>query len=249
MQTLGALCHVFYGILSLVLGFRLLLRGLRTESAAERLLGLALLGLGGIGFLCLLVPAAIDPEVQTPLTIGFSVVGRILMDSGMIAMLAFTVVVFRPGEPLARRLALALAVILAASVVGMFAGGDWWGRDVSSVAYWVEMLGAQCVLAWAVGEAWNYRAKLRRRAALGLASDPEVQNRVLLWAGFGLAQFSMMAAVALSTCIYASTGRIVLGLDAVISACGLSSALCLWLAFWPPQEFRVWLNRFVSQST
>lgn len=249
MQTLGALCHIFYGILSLILGVRLLLRGLRTKSEAERLLGLALLGLGGIGFLCLLVPAAIGPEVQTPLTIGFSVVGRILMDSGMIAMLAFTVVVFRPGEPVARRIAVSLAVILAASVAGMFATGDWWGRDVGSVAFWVEMVGAQTVLAWAAGEAWNYRMKLRRRQALGLASDPEVQNRVLLWAGFGMAQFSMMAAVSVSTWIYASTGRIVLGLDAVIAACGFASAVCLWLAFWPPRAFRTWLNGVASQST
>jgi len=249
MQALGALCHVFYGIVSLVLGIRLLLRGVRTKSAAERLLGLALLGVGGIGFLCMLVPAAIGPEVETPVTIAFSVVGRILVDSGMIAMLAFTVVVFRPGQPVARRLAMGLAGILVASVGAMFAAGEWWGRDVASVAFWAEMLGAQCVLAWAAGEAWHYRLKLRRREALGLVSDPEVQNRVLLWAGFGLAQFCMMAGVALATCIFASTGRIFLGLDAVISACGLSSAVCLWLAFWPPRAFRHWLNEIVSQST
>lgn len=246
---LGVLCHLLYVVVSGILGVRLLRRGLRTKSAAERLLGLALLGAGGFGYLFMLIPAALGPDVTTPLMIAFSVVGRILVDAGMLAMLAFTLTVFHPGKRWARWIAGALVGATVVSVIGMFLAGDWWGTHVGSVAYWGEIAGAQGALAWATWEAARYWRQLRRRQVLGLVSDPEVPNRVLLWTGFGMAQLALMAAVTVTTYIYATSGRILLSLDAVISACGLVSAVCLWLAFWPPQVYRSWVAGNVSQGT
>lgn len=240
MEALGAVCHLLYVLVSAIVGTRLLARGRRADATPERWLGLALLGQGGIGYLAMLIPAVIGPEIETPLTISLSIAGRLMVDGGMLALLGFTLSVFRPGDRRARWIAALLVSITVAAVAAMFAAGDWWGKDVQSVSFWAEILGAQGALAWATGEAWLYRQRLVRRVALGLA-DPEIANRALLWTGFGVAQLGLMATVILATCLYAATGRIFLTLDAVMAGCGLASSLCLWLAFWPPVAYRRWI--------
>jgi hypothetical protein len=239
VEALGALCHLLYVIVSAIVGARLLVRGWRAQAMPERWLGFALLGIGGVGYLAMLIPAAIGPEVETPLTISLSIAGQLLVDAGMLSLLGFTLSVFRPESRVARGVAAVLAAITIAAVAGMFAAGDWWGKEVRSVAYWAEILGAQGALAWATGEAWLYLRQLGRRAVLGLA-EPEIANRALLWTGFGVAQLGLMVAVTLATCLYAATGRIFVTLDIVMAGCGLASSLCLWLAFWPPAFYRSW---------
>lgn len=239
MELFGALCHLSYVVVSAVLGVRLLRRGRADGGVPELWLGVALLGMGGFGYLAMLIPAAIGPDVQTAPLLTLSAIGRLMMDGGMLAMLGFTFAVFRPAGRWARAVAAGLAVLTCGGVAGMFAAGDWWGKDVHSTAYWVEVVGAQGVLGWAALEAWIFRRQLVRRRALGLG-EPEVANRALLWAGFGAAQFTLMVLVTLATVLYDATGRIFVGLDAAIATCGLASGLCLWLAFWPPEAYRRW---------
>ncbi len=237
MALLGALCHLLYVGVSAALGARLLARGLRSGAVPERWLGLALLGMGGIGYLAMLIPAATGPELHTPLLVALSVVGRVLMDAGMMAMLGFTLAVFRRGERWALALAGVLGALIVASIAGMWSAGDWWGMDVTGVAYWTEVLGAQGAVAWATIEAWRYHRQLRRRAVFGL-TEPEIADRAWLWASFGAAQLALMALVTVSTCLYVATGHIYVLLDALIGGCGIASSVVLWLAFWPPEAYR-----------
>ena len=121
-----------------------------------------------------------------------------------------------------------------------FLAGDWWGKEVYSAPFWIEIVGAQGAIAWAAAEAWRYSRQLAKRADLGLA-EPELANRALLWCGFGVAQLTLVAFVVLATWLFAETGRIFVGVDMSIAGSGLASAVCLWLAFWPPVAYRRWV--------
>jgi hypothetical protein len=97
------------------------------------------------------------------------------------------------------------------------------------------------VFAWTGAESLGCWAKLRRRAALGLA-DPVVANRMLLWSVAGFATVVLSVVIALSMHAGLAPLRHPLPLAAIGSAAMIAS-VCWALVFLPPAAYLERLRR------
>ncbi len=93
-------------------------------------------------------------------------------------------------------------------------------------------------MAWAASESLRYYGLMKRREALALA-EPLVTNRFLLW-GIG-ALAGATATVFSGTMIAlgaAADSQLLIGLRLTTALCGATSAIAIWLAFFPPAAYR-----------
>jgi hypothetical protein len=109
--------------------------------------------------------------------------------------------------------------------------GAWLGR-------WGPNLGLLAAYGWASFEPLRFRRLMLRRVKLGMG-DPLVANRLLLW-GIGTGAIAAVAAIHLVAQLF---GRFELPHSwvGVVSLLVLTTAVCEWLAFFPP---RAWRERF-----
>jgi hypothetical protein len=236
MQLVWAGFAAFF-VVSLVVGVRLLALASRTGRAPELLVGLAVLGIGPVGF-------GLQAVASLPQAADFAEVlaatSAAAVALGIWAKLIFNWLVYRRGSRVALAVTLLTSLAVAAHLLAQPLRGSFLdaSRDIAlgSVRGAMQAL----ALAWGAGEAFAYWGSLRRRARLGLA-DPVLVNRFLMWAiSASAAGLGTVIGVGASL----ATGEAMLALPAVLassSAFGLVAAVGMWLAFAPPRAYVAWI--------
>lgn len=228
---------------SLVLGARLMGLSRRTGGMPERVMGLGLFLMGGVGYpvtLTALQGEGLPEGVRGAL----AVTGMLCNTVGMTAMAFFNRRVFRPDETWAALLlagvALGYLVPLALQLFGPGVGsfvttqeGPWqWTRGMAIVPTF-----------WGGLESLRYHRMLRKRLELGMA-EPVVVDRFRLW---WIAMWTAAAISCVSTALELAgiaVARSPVG-GILVGTLGMVVAASLWLAFFPPQAY---LRRVAARS-
>jgi len=245
-QALYLLSTLAFAVTAAVVGLRLLLLSRRTGQEAERMLGIGVLFTAVLGYALLMVGligrrllgvAAGDGAMFT----GATLVGWLFHNVGVMCMLRFVVVVFRPGDRWARLLAAAMSVVLWIGW-GSYAADGGLVDGQPHGGYWIAFAVIGTYPLWTAVESFRYWVLMRRRLALGLA-DPLVANRFLLWA---LASLSAAASIwivnlpSLSGRVPGSEAAADLTAVAMLftGAFGVATVCAYWLTFFPPAWYR-----------
>ena len=231
-------------VASLAVGVRLVALAVRKGQAPELLIGLAVLGIGPVGFGLQTVAGLVDAHDlgETLATASAAAVAI-----GIWAKLIFNWLVYRRHSRVALVAMIALAGAVAVQLLAQPMRGSFL-EATQDIRVGAARGALQVVaLGWGAAEALVYWAKLRRRARLGLA-DPVLTNRFLMWA-------ISAAAAALGTAIGVTaslaTGKNMLQLPEIVassSAHGFVAAIGMWLAFAPPRAYARWLTASPSRA-
>jgi hypothetical protein len=245
MRALGILSLAAMAASGVIVGFRLLALGRRTQQQPELLMGLGLVGVAVLGGPLAFV-GRLPALVATPLGDGLFAVGLAATQTGIALFCVFTWLVFR-RDSLWATLLLVLAVgALGVEWLGLLhasARGTTMEEILPHTRPWGVAIVATLALAfaWTGCEAWAYHQRLRRQLALGLG-DPVVANRMLLWAAAGFATVLMCGAIA--ACMLAGLAPLRHPLPLVaIALSSLCASACWLLAFFPPASYLTALRR------
>lgn len=225
-------------VAALSVGLRLLALAARTRRAPELLIGLAVLGIGPVGFGLQTVAGRVaDPALAEPL----ATAAAAALALGVWAKLAFNWLVYRPESRVALATMLALGVAVAAHLLAQPLLGSF--LDAARDPRLVGARGAlqASALGWGSLEALGCWVRLRRRARIGLA-DPVLVNRFLMW---GIAAGAAAQGTAIGVVTSLASGASALESPAILvssSAHGFVAALGMWLAFTPPGVYLRWLR-------
>ena len=242
MFVFAALSLAFSSLLGSVLGVRLILLFLRTRMLPELAIGFASLGVGLAGPLLQVLTGRPD-LASSPALQALWALALLLLGVSSAAVALINCRVFHPGDARAA----ALCGLFLAALVG------WWGisiatgtslRGTGPVSKALFYLGRYPVQAWAVYECFTYAAKLRRRAALGLA-DPFMAHRFALW---GFSSATLLGLYCVTAFVEEVLGLTAMKVPLALFACsflGISSSIGIWLAFFPPAFYRR-LPRFAA---
>jgi hypothetical protein len=236
-DLLGLIGFGSFLAVSLAVGLRLLWLARATRRLPELAIGLDLVLAGAVGYGLLLASESLR-LLPAPYDGWGSFAGVTAISLGSACLAWFTRRVFRPASAAAHIAFVALVVGLALGIYGSWAlhieratagAGRWLGT-------WAPNLGLCIAYAWAAFEPLRYRARLRRRARVGIETgDPLATNRMLLW-GLGT---GAIAAIALLHLVAQLFGRHQLppSLVSVVSLLALTAAVSEWLAFFPPRGY------------
>ncbi len=224
------------GLVYLIVGIRLFALSRRTRERPEYLLAL--------NYLCLGVSYFLYQFPGTPGThlMWVLVAARIIYSVGIVPLLLFTRDVFRDGSRWANALVWTNALVLFSGVFFSTLDGDIEGLIVSSVWFWCDWIGYTAPYIWISTEASIAYSAARKRKRVGLC-EPDVPNRFLLWALFGI--FAALASIALiplylevaATQVWPSWG------DYTSGGFETAGTVVLWFVFFPPAFYRRWVNR------
>lgn len=256
----GSLYVVATAAFALTAGFvgvRLLLLARTTRQQPEALLGGGLLCTAGLGYGLLIAGVIGNQSLRqsgaapsSALTF-LSYVGWLFHNLGVMLMLRFTVVVFRPGVRWARTLSLVMSVVLWLAW-GLYAAGDGISSGRPDAAYWLAMTVIGTYPLWVALESFAYYRRTRRQRALGLC-EPLVCNRFLLWSLASLSALASIWTVNVPTVLLSLTA---MGADAtaalstvtmlVTAGFGITTVLLYLLTFMPPDWY---VRRFEGEAT
>jgi hypothetical protein len=182
MEESAFLGGVVAGLVSFIVGVRLIRLSWRSQKSPEFLLGVTLF-LWGLAYACWQIPCA---TANQPLTRPLFFAGRVFTCAATIFFASFTWIAFRSRARWAKALVFAIAIGVFAGVAGSTTVGDWEGvRPLSDPWWWADWAAAVVALSWVGVEGFiNYR-NARQRVRLGLC-DPLVCNRYLLWGITGI---------------------------------------------------------------
>jgi hypothetical protein len=228
-------------VVSLVIGVRLLLLARRTGEIPELLIGLAVLGIGPLGFgLSMLAFATLGRSTITSATLQGSAFVAIFI--GAAAQYLFVWCVFRRQAAWVRPLVYAATTLLATAYAADILENGLVNRQYGGVWFWSSVVLRLLVMAWSSAESLLYWSRMRRRLRLGLA-DPVVTNRFLLWGvGSGAAFFGSALGVTVAALTGMSANQIP-SLNLIVSLHGLVAAIAMWFAFQPPAFYRRFIER------
>jgi hypothetical protein len=222
-----ALSYVAAIAVSLGVGIPVLVRSWRHRDARLALLG-AVVTFDGLEWLAWGL-AVFTSAADTPLGDALGIASRAGIAASTLCMIAFTRVVFRPGEAAARVVTWLLVGALLGGFLGGGLSGDWIGVETNVAWLWIEQLAIALIYGWATLEPLRYHLLMRRRVAHGLA-EPVVANRFLLWSlyagGFCLSQ--------LLYCVSLTFVGAVSSLDVLSAGLVVGAELALFLAVFPP---------------
>lgn len=251
MELLRQLGVGIFVLTCLVVGIRLLSLAARTRQMPELALGLTLFMSGGLGGLLYFLGTNHAGAFGTlaPWVAGC---GRFCMSTGAIILWGFTWRVFRPGSPWAEALFTVGAAVVAAGFVGE---GITTGFSTGSANEIWSRLGVSArglAYLWAAIESLRYFGVLRRRLRVGLG-EPVLANRFLFW---GIANTAALGiyVVALVNALEkyphdVAAGVFRSGWALLTSALGLTSAVCIWLAFFPPARYLRWMAQAAEEGS
>ena len=241
MKLFGLIGVASYCVAALVIGVRLLWLARRTGELPERLIGIAFLSGGGLGYTGLVAASLLSPTAPDAAGVLFYA-GWSGMSLAASCLLVFWRRVYHPSLSAARGVVVGGIVLVAVSMVGVFLTGAP-GADLASNPWYLAGLVAQggsyAVNAWA---STRYCQLLRRRSTLGLA-EPVVANRIQLWS---VASWAITLQYSYSITRLTLTGQSsTSGPETmVISSLGLLAAGTMLLAFFPPP----WYLRHIEGS-
>ena len=230
MALLALLGISAFGVVSFVVGLRLVLLSRRTGLLPERLIGVSLFLAGGLGT-ALLVAASFAGEARWLVT----TISVLMINLGVVALGVFNWRVFRPTLFGATLVAACIALLFLSMIVDRLAG-EYLGASRGVFSITVDYAGRLILYGWATYESLRQYALARRRVRIGL-TEPLVANRFLLW-GIG-------TSAALGIWLHAFWSELLRRPDPtetylVITALGSACALAIWLAFFPPRAYRAW---------
>lgn len=245
-MTIVALAGVLAFVLtSLIVGTRLIWLSQQSYRLPALSIGLALFLNGGLGYVLLTASLAMPDAVGSWMP-WLQTSGLLCVSAGAAALWLFTWRTFRPGETWAACLVAGAVAILVLSFAMLAIDGAFAEPIVRSGAwFWPGFVVRGLSLAWAGGESIRYYRLMKRREALDLA-EPLVTNRFLLW-GIG-AMAGATATVFSGTMIALDLGagsQLDAGLRFMTALLGLTAAIAIGLAFFPPAVYR---RRFVKAS-
>ena len=242
MAGMGEIGVGAFIVTSLVVGGRLLLLAARTRQLPEFALGFGLFTLGGIDYILNLLARSdslLGDDGRAVAMIAAVHCGA----TGILAIALFTARVFRPGSGLASAAVIASALGLAGLGIAQGLTTGYLAvatREDPALFIRGFNLIQSAIFAWTAGEAFGYTRTLRRRLALGLG-DPVVLDRVLLW--------GRASAIASAIYVLYAAGEAIGGdllaspvWNPILAGLGLSSAVCLGLAFFPPRAYGRWVR-------
>ncbi len=244
MQAVAGIAFVLQLTAAWVIGVRLLRLARRTGALPERLLGIMLLALMGLGY-----PMAIGAQAEASIGLFaakcFQNLSNGLIDLGFAMIFIFTWKVFRSAERWARWACIACFLLLGvhiAAVAREIAALTTMADAVEAARYWAFIplgLGATGMF-WTGVESLRYHTLLERRVALGLATQL-LANRFWLWAWMGFV--TGLGAVAN---LYFLHARIdVLSDPRALGATSfvvLAQCVLLYLTFLPPAAYTRWVE-------
>ena len=238
MLVFAGLIGSSFILVSLVVGGRLLLLGLRSGRTPELTVGFGLFAMGGFGCPLMLV-------AQQASTLGDGTRGALalaatsVLSLGQVSLAVFTQQVFRPKQSWASAVVWALALAFAVCVVGQAVEPTYAAIARGEALQWLAYRLLQtAVLAWSGVESLHYARVSARRQRIGL-SDRATTNRFLLWAG------STLTCMMLSLVTSIVDPKLSQSLTGVILAApvSLAASVSLWFAFLPPRFYIRWLSQ------
>jgi hypothetical protein len=229
------LANAFAVVVGIGVGSPILLRGLRTGDKPAIYLGLAVF-LEGFEWLMWSL-AVHTPLAGTPLGNAAEIACRFAIAGLTIAVLSFTLHVFRKRSRVATGFCVATALTMSGAIVASAMSGDWAGSRTDTPWVWIESIVQLCIFAWIFAEPAVLYRDLRRRARIGL-DDPVLTNRILLWSIYG-AGFTLSQAVWLfELAVYDD----VTALDAMVAGASIVGQIAVGLAFFPPARYLGWIR-------
>jgi hypothetical protein len=227
------------GLAYFVLGARLVRLGIRTKSAAERLLGLTFL-IWALSFALWVIAIALQgqPALESQLLIE----SRIANNLGGIGIAYFPLLVFRRGSTWAKWLSASIAICLIVGTVGSSWGGDLEGVEpLTNSWWWAEWIGTIAPAIWIGVEGLHHYGMTRPRVRLGLC-EPIVGHRYLLW-GIAGGFWTLLDFVTIGHYVeFWITGSWSITWDIFIGFCEIAALAMIWLAFFAPAGYQRRIN-------
>jgi hypothetical protein len=233
MLAIAGLLGSSFIVVSLVVGWRLLLLARRTRQLPELAVGLGLFLMGGFGW-PLMVAAQRLLLAPDALRSGLALLSTVLMSLGEIALAVFTWRVFHPQARWARLLVVAVGVGFALCVAGQALRPGYAAIALEGARpWWLYQLLPTIVLGWSGVESVSEARRSARRQRLGLSSAI-VTSRFRLWGACTL----VCSLLTLLTALGGPDFQTSLAGLSVITPVTLFAAVALWFAFLPPACYR-----------
>ena len=219
----------------LIVGTRLLLLSRRTGEAPEKLLGCYFVATGP-AYVGWVMPMIYPLDA---LTDPVDLASWALYDIGVIPLVLFARVVFRPNAAWANWLAGSCTLLLfAAMTVWIIQAHGYY--TIESPWFWCQWLGYTIPCLWVSIEAFLCYVRANRRLRIGLC-DSVVANRYLLFGLFGAFQtFACITDVVLVV-DYALIETLSGEIAALLGVLEMAGILTLFLVFSPPAMYRRWI--------
>lgn len=237
MELFGLACVTAYCAVAFLVAVHLLRLAARTGQLPELLIGLSLLVGGGIGYPGSVAARALA-QTSPDLASRLAIAGVLGLALSAWAMLLCWNVIYHRGQRWSRNTVVATTVLLFVVLVERLATMGAAGVTTSNSGYVGWLLAGTLPYLFNGVSGLRYHARMSRRIPLGLA-DPIVANRILLWSTTSLV---VVAQYAYSLCGLLLGSAFAAMSTAVIGSLGLSIALLLTLAFFPPQPFSRWVQ-------
>lgn len=236
MQLFGILVALATLALGLVLGTRLLRLAAHTRQAPELAMGLYCLLVSLCGVLGWIAHGGLL-ESGSPAVAPVAAASTFAVGAAAFALAAGIARIFRPGEGRAKLVVALLGLGLLASWTATVGSGRPVTLADATPANALFVAGRTAVYLFGALEAFRHAAKLRRRAALGLA-DPVSTSQIQLW---GLAWLTV-AAIAVGSIAFNFLAEGTLydyaWTTPVVSVANAFAWICTWFAFFPPAAYQ-----------
>ena len=228
---------VIAGLVSFIVGVRLIRLSWRSQKSPEFLLGMTLF-LWGLAYFCWQIPVA---TANQPLTQPLFFAGRVFTCAATIFFASFIWIVFRSQARWAKALVFAIAIGVFAGVAGSFAVGDWEGvRPLSNPWWWADWAAAFVAMSWVGVEGFINYLNARQRVQLGLC-DPLVCNRYLLWGITGIVWAVFYGMVVFQQIEFETREIWSIAMDRACSAVDITGVALIWFICFPPRFYRRWI--------
>lgn len=238
MQAVASLSMLAVGLVTFVVGARLLSLGRRNGQLPELAFGIAFLS-GSLGTVGAQLGQRLWWTKPDDFALTMNAICFAIQVLGTFALFISNWRIFRPNEGWAFLLCMTGASVAVLAWVIRLMNGDFLLTRIDTPGIAIFHAARLTVFSWAAIESLRYHAKLRRRLTLGLA-DPVATQQIFMWG------VSAIAAGALSVTILTSAfglGRHPLDVPTVLAVIVLLSvtlSACMWCAFFPPQALRRW---------
>jgi len=232
LETLAIIGFGSFVTASFVVGLRLLAVALRTGKTPELATGSAFFAGGGCGYglIVLAFGLRVVPVSMVPVVV---LMGITAASVGAIALAFGTWRIFRPSDRWPLGVLAAVLGLLALSLGGRVLHLSQF--PASDFVFWSFTAGSCLSYGWTSYESLRFCAMLRRRMRIGLATA-SMTRRFLLWGIAGIAAVGIYLCAAANRFLDPSTLHPALLL--VQAVFGLTAAIGIWFAFFPPLRAR-----------
>ncbi len=227
------------GLAYLVLGARLVVLGIRTRSAAERLLGLVFL-FWSLSFALWVIAIAL--QVQPALESQILITSRVANNLGGVGIAAFPLLAFRRGSTWEHRLFTSIAICLIVGTAGSIWVGDPEGIEpFTNFWWWPEWIGTITPSIWIGAEGLHHYGTTRPRVRLGLC-EPIVGHRYLLLGIAGMFWTLLDSVTIVHYVEFWATGSWSATWDIFIGFCEIAALAMIWMAYFTPAAYQRKIN-------